>query len=69
MPPARLLDYFPTLAKMAEKTLFGTDWPGPGVPDIGPNLAAFRALPLPEEAQRIILEENPRKVFAPRGPS
>jgi len=69
VPPARLLDYFPTLSKIADKTLFGTDWPGPGVPEIGPNLEAFRALPLAEEAQRRILEENPRKVFPTRGAS
>jgi uncharacterized protein len=63
IPPSRLLDYFPRLAQLAEKVLFGTDWPGPGVKDIGANLAAFRALPIPAEAQRRILEENPLKVF------
>ena len=63
VPPARLLDYFPRLAQLAEKTLFGTDWPGPGVKDIRANLDAFRALPLPPDAQRRILEENPLRVF------
>ncbi len=70
IPPARLLEYFPQLARLGEKTLFGTDWPGPGVSDIRRNLAEFRALPLPPEVQRQILEENPRRVFPPRaGPS
>jgi uncharacterized protein len=68
VPPVRLLDYFPRLASVAEKVLFGTDWPGPGVKDIGANLDAFRALPIPADAQRRILEENPLKVF-PRAPA
>jgi uncharacterized protein len=69
VPPARLLEYFPRLPQLAEKTLFGTDWPGPGVKDIRANLEAFRALPIPADAQHRILEENPLRVFpriAPR---
>lgn len=68
-PPSRLLEYFPQLARIADKVLFGTDWPGPGVRDIGANLQAFRDLPLPPDAQRRILEENPLAVFPPRTPS
>ncbi len=63
VPPARLLDYFPRLPQLAGKAVFGTDWPGPGVADIGANLAAFRALPLPQDAQRAILETNPDRIF------
>ncbi len=69
VPPASLLDYFPTLARIAPKTLFGTDWPGPGVKDIGANLAAFRALPLPAEARERILVDNALAVFPRRAPS
>ena len=65
VPPARLLEYFPSLARFADKVLFGTDWPGPGVRDIGDNLRAFRALPIPVDAQRRILEENPLRVYPP----
>jgi uncharacterized protein len=68
IPPARLLDYFPRLAQLASKSVFGTDWPGPGVRDIRANLEAFRALPIPREAQRAILEENPLRIF-PRAKS
>jgi predicted TIM-barrel fold metal-dependent hydrolase len=63
VPPARLLEYFPRLPALAEKVLFGTDWPGPGVKDIRANLDAFRALPIPTDVQRRILEENPLRVF------
>jgi hypothetical protein len=69
VPPTRLLEYFPQLPKMPEKVLFGSDWPGPGVRDIGENLNAFRALPLSNEAKQRILEENPLSVFPRRSPS
>jgi len=69
VPPARLLEYFPHLARDAGKTLFGTDWPGPGVKDIRRNLEEFRALDLPTDARTQILETNPRRVFPPGTPS
>jgi uncharacterized protein len=55
IPPKRLLEYFPRLSEIASKTLFGTDWPGPGVPDIKQNLDEFRALPMTEEMRARIL--------------
>jgi predicted TIM-barrel fold metal-dependent hydrolase len=58
IPPKTLLKYFPRLEEIARKTLFGTDWPGPGVPEIKKNLEDFRALPLPEETQQQILSRT-----------
>ena len=58
IPPQSLLKYFPRLEEIAQKTLFGTDWPGPGVPDIKQNLGQFRALPLPEAAREQILSKT-----------
>jgi predicted TIM-barrel fold metal-dependent hydrolase len=58
IPPAHLLQYFPRLAEIADKTLFGSDWPGPGVRDIKEALDSFRALPLPAETKRRILGET-----------
>ncbi len=55
IPPKNLLQYFPRLAEIAHKTLFGTDWPGPGVPEVGANLQAFRELPLAAEMKDQIL--------------
>src|ERR1035441_4392424 len=49
IPPKTLLQYFPRLEEIASKTLFGTDWPGPGVPEIKQNLEEFKALPIHEE--------------------
>ncbi|HEV2520504.1 MAG TPA: amidohydrolase family protein [Thermoplasmata archaeon] len=63
IPPARLLEYFPQLDRLARQVLFGSDWPGPGVADIQANLAAFRALPLPSDLQTAILTSNADRLF------
>ena len=63
IPPKSLLEYFPRLEEIAAKTLFGTDWPGPGVPDIKRNLDDFRALPLPEKARDQILSKTALSIW------
>jgi len=55
IPPKNLLKYFPRLEEIAHKTLFGTDWPSPGVREIKSNLDDFRTLPLTEETRQRIL--------------
>jgi uncharacterized protein len=55
IPPKTLLQYFPRLDEIAHETLFGTDWPGPGVPDVKANLDYFRSLPLTRDVQEQIL--------------
>ena len=54
IPPKRLLEYFPRLPEIAHKTLFGTDWPGPGVPDIAANVSEFKSLPMSESMRERI---------------
>ena len=56
-------DYFPRLAEVADKVLYGSDWPSPGVKSMAANLRAFRALELPPPAFAKILEVNPARVF------
>ena len=63
IPPARLLEYFPRLTDIAHKTIWGTDWPSPGVHDLRKNLDAFRALGLPPEVQRAILSDTSLRLF------
>jgi len=63
IPPRHLLDYFPRLTEIASKTLWGTDWPGPGVPDLGGNLEAFRRLELSDEARANILHRTSERIF------
>ena len=55
IPPKALLTYFPRLEQIAHKTLFGTDWPSPGVVEVKRNLDEFRSLPISEEMQGQIL--------------
>jgi hypothetical protein len=63
IPPARLLEYFPRLEEIAHKTVWGTDWPSPGVKSMRQNVDQFRALPLSEPAKRAILYDNAARVF------
>jgi predicted TIM-barrel fold metal-dependent hydrolase len=63
IPPKTLLHYFPRLEEIAAKTLFGTDWPGPGVPDVKKNLEDFRALPLGEAAKEQILRKTALSIW------
>jgi predicted TIM-barrel fold metal-dependent hydrolase len=63
IPPKTLLKYFPRLEEIAHKTLFGTDWPGPGVPDMKKNLEDFRSLPLSEEVKQQILSKTALSIW------
>ena len=55
IPPASLLKYFPRLPEIAPKTMFGSDWPGPGVRDLKEALDSFRELPLSAAVKQQIL--------------
>ena len=63
IPPKALLKYFPRLDEIADKTLFGTDWPSPGVSHIAQNLADFRALPLSDETKNKVLSESALRIW------
>jgi hypothetical protein len=63
IPPKLLLEYFPRLEEIAGKTLFGTDFPSPGIPDIKRNLDQVRALPLSEEAKQKVLSTNALEIW------
>lgn len=58
IPPKLLLQYFPRLQEIANKTLFGTDWPSPGVKDIRQNIDEFNALPLPDAVKEQVLSKT-----------
>jgi predicted TIM-barrel fold metal-dependent hydrolase len=63
IPPSKLLEYCPWLERIADKAMFGSDWPGPMVPSIAENIGQFCALPMSEDAKRKILRETALKVF------
>ncbi len=58
IPPKLLLSYFPRLDEIAAKTLFGTDWPSPGIPDIRQNIEQFQELSLSPEMKEQILSRT-----------
>jgi predicted TIM-barrel fold metal-dependent hydrolase len=61
LPPMNLLKYFPDFEEIADKVVFGSDWPG--VPSIKTNIEAIRRLPLKAETKRKILGENAQKIL------
>jgi len=63
-PPTRLRAYFGDLEALAPRTVWGSDWPGPGVPGMGANVEAFLALGLSAEANRAILHDNLTRILA-----
>ncbi|MDQ2970918.1 MAG: amidohydrolase family protein, partial [Acidobacteriota bacterium] len=58
IPPRKLLEYLPRLEEVADKCLWGTDWPSPGVASMRRNADEFLALPISEAAKQKILWEN-----------
>ncbi|MBM2847846.1 MAG: Amidohydro-rel protein, partial [Anaerolineales bacterium] len=63
VPPKNLLNYFPWLERVADQAMFGSDWPGPMVMDLGKNVEDFYALPLSEETKRKVLRETAERLF------
>lgn len=62
-PPQNLLEYFPWIAEVSDRVLWGTDWPSPGVLDMRANLDAFLALPLPDDVKRGVASGNALRLF------
>jgi predicted TIM-barrel fold metal-dependent hydrolase len=63
IPPKRLLHFVPRLAEIADRCLWGSDWPSPGVDDMRKNVEAFLTLDLPDDARRKILSENAARLL------
>jgi predicted TIM-barrel fold metal-dependent hydrolase len=57
-PPHRLMDYFGDLRALAGRTIWGSDWPGPGVPGMRANVESFLKLGLGPDAESRILSAN-----------
>jgi predicted TIM-barrel fold metal-dependent hydrolase len=63
IPPAKLLEWFPRLEEIADKTVWGTDWPSPGVRSMRKNVEQFLALPLADTTRQKILYDNASRIF------
>jgi predicted TIM-barrel fold metal-dependent hydrolase/GNAT superfamily N-acetyltransferase len=61
LPPAKLLEYFPSMARNSRKFLFGSDFPG--VPGISRNCRVLRDLVRDETAFRNITFQNAYDLF------
>ncbi|MCH7685051.1 MAG: amidohydrolase family protein, partial [Gemmatimonadetes bacterium] len=66
IPPKRLLQYFPRIEEIADRVVWGTDWPSPGVNDLRRNLDQFLALPLPDDVKDKITRTNPLALIPTR---
>lgn len=63
IPPRSLPEYFPRLAELSDRVLWGTDWPSPGVESMRRNVDQFLALPYPDALKRAALETNPTRLL------
>jgi predicted TIM-barrel fold metal-dependent hydrolase len=63
IPPKSLLRFQPRIADIADKVLWGTDWPSPGVVSMRKNVEDFRALGLGVTVEQKILWENASRLF------
>lgn len=66
IPPKSLPDVLPRLDEIADKCLWGTDWPSPGVKSARANLDAFLALPYAAATKEKVTRENALRLFPPR---
>ena len=55
------MKYFPEIEKIADKVIFGSDWPG--LTDLKGNIEAIRQLPLSNEASEQILGGNAARLL------
>ncbi|HKZ87129.1 MAG TPA: amidohydrolase family protein [Anaerolineae bacterium] len=61
LPGKKLLEYFPDLERLADKVVYGSDWPGN--PYLRKNVEAIEALPLRDETKEKILWKNAARVL------
>jgi predicted TIM-barrel fold metal-dependent hydrolase len=61
LPPAKLMSYFPELARNTDKVIFGSDWPG--MPWIRRNMDAIGELPLSAAGLENILGGNAARIL------
>jgi len=51
------------LERVVDKAMFGSDWPAPGVKDIGENIQQFLSLDFSNEVKRKIMRDNAIRIF------
>ena len=67
IPPLQLPQRLPRLELLADKVLWGTDWPSPGVRSLRDNLETFCGLSgFSDSFKHKVLVDNPQRLFPPR---
>jgi predicted TIM-barrel fold metal-dependent hydrolase len=61
LPARKLLEYFPELERLADKVVYGSDWPGNS--DLRRNVEAIHRLPLRPETRDKILWANAARIL------
>jgi hypothetical protein len=61
LPPQRLLSYFPELERLADKVIYGSDWPG--VRTMRENIHHIRGLSMSEASKAKILGGNAARIL------
>ena len=64
IPPKKLLDVLPRLSEVADRVLWGTDWPSKGVRSMRHSVEEFLALSLSDEVRRKVLFDNAAALFS-----
>lgn len=61
LPGRKLLEYMPRLGDLADKVVYGSDWPG--MPSLTANVEAIRSLPFTDHASQAILYDNAARIL------
>jgi len=61
LPPTLLLKYFPDMDRIADKVIYGSDWPG--VPTIKENIQVIKGLEMSDVSKQKILGANAARVL------
>jgi predicted TIM-barrel fold metal-dependent hydrolase len=64
IPPRKLLEVLPRISEIADRVLWGTDWPSKGVRSMRRNVEDFLSLPLSDAVRKKILFDNAAALFA-----
>ncbi len=63
IPLKRLNQYFPRFEEIAQKTIFGSDWPGISHSRIASYISIIKEMGLSQEAVELILSGNAERVY------
>ena len=65
IPPKKLLEYLPRLEEIRYKTIYGSDYGGPGIKSISYNLKEFLSINISEKAKFDMASNNPKALYKP----